>query len=172
MILDQLSLKILRILFTVGNVDRDIGRHSGRYSVYSNKCWWTKSYIGRDTCGTTIDCVSTECRLTIDRLSTAISTECQSSIDPVSTKYRPSVDRVSTDYWLSVDRYIDRYLSCREMMEFFFWKRLTYSMSNNFSDLSQLNGNLFSHMSFNQKRKLMYNWHVIPCDVTIKESWD
>ena len=113
-----------------------------------------------------------QCRLTIDRLSTAISTECQSSIDPVSTKYRPSVDRVSTDYWPSVDRYIDRYLSCREMMAFFFWKRLTYSMFNNFSDLSQLNGNLFSHMSFNQKRKLMYNWHVIPCDVTIKESWD
>ena len=45
-------------------------------------------------------------------------------------------------------------------------------MSNNFSDLSQLNGNLFSHMSFNQKRKLMYNWHVIPYDVIIKESWD
>ena len=104
MILDQLSLKILRILFTVGNVDRDIGRHSGQNSVYSNKCWWTKSYIGRDTSGTTIDCVSTECRPTIDRLSTAISTECQSSINPVSTKYQPSVDRVSTDYRPSVDQ--------------------------------------------------------------------
>ena len=103
MILDQLSLKILRILFTVGNVDRDIGRHSGRYSVYSNKCWWTKSYIGRNTSGMTIDCVSTECRLTIDRLSTAISTECQSSIDPVSTKYRPSVDRLSTECRPTID---------------------------------------------------------------------
>ena len=121
---------------------------------------------------THVERLSTVSRPSVDWLSTAISTECQSSIDPVSTKYRPSVDRVSTDYWPSVDRYIDRYLSCREMMEFFFWKRLTYSMSNNFSDLSQLNGNLFSHMSFNQKRKLMYNWHVIPCDVTIKESWD
>ena len=103
MILDQLSLKILRILFTVGNVDWDIGRHSGRYSVYSNKCCWTKSYIGWDTSGTTINCVSTECRLTIDRLSTAISTECQLSIDPVSTKYRPSVDRLSTECRPTID---------------------------------------------------------------------
>ena len=44
----------------------------------------TKSYIGRDTSGTTIDRVSTECR--------------------------PTINRVSTDYWPSVDRFIDRYI--------------------------------------------------------------
>lgn len=45
-------------------------------------------------------------------------------------------------------------------------------MSDNFSGLSHLNGDLFTHMSFNQKRKMMYNWHVIPCDVIVKESGD
>ena len=53
--------------------------------------------------GTTIDCVSTECRRTIDRLSTTISTEGQSSIDPVSTKYRPSVNRLSTECRPTID---------------------------------------------------------------------
>ena len=50
------------------------------------KCRWTKSYIGRDTSGTTIDRVSTHYRLTINRY-----------IDRVSTEYRPTVDRLSTE---------------------------------------------------------------------------
>ena len=53
---------------------------------------WMKSYIGRDTSGTTIDRVSTECRPTVVR---------------VSTDYRPTIDRVSTDYW-PLYRPIDR----------------------------------------------------------------
>ena len=63
----------------------------------SAKCRCTKSYIGRDTSGTTIDRVSTECRPTIDRLSIAISTDCRPSVDRVSTYCRPSVDRLSTE---------------------------------------------------------------------------
>ena len=70
----------------------------------SAKCRWTKSYIGRDTSGTTIDRVSTECRSTIDRLSTAISTDCRPSVDRVSTECRPSIDRLSTECRPSIDR--------------------------------------------------------------------
>ena len=67
--------------------DRYIGEASTNYrrsvSEVSVKYRWTKSYIGRDTSGTTIDRVSTESRPTIVR---------------VSTDYRPTIDRVSTDY--------------------------------------------------------------------------
>ena len=49
-----------------------------------------KSYIGRDTSGTTIDRVSTECRPTIVR---------------VSTDYRSTIDRLSTA--ISTDRSVD-----------------------------------------------------------------
>ena len=70
----------------------------------SAKCRWTKSCIGRDTSGTTIDRVLTEWRSTIDRLSTAISTECRPSVDRVSTECRPSVDRLSTECRPSIDR--------------------------------------------------------------------
>ena len=56
-------------------------------SEVSVKYRWTKSYIGRDTSGTTIDPVSTECRPTIFRVST-----------DYRTLYRPSLDRLSTDY--------------------------------------------------------------------------
>ena len=52
---------------------RTIGEVSVKYR-------WTKSYIGRDTSGTTIDRVSTECR--------------------------PTIVRVSTDYGPTMDRYI------------------------------------------------------------------
>ena len=83
--------------------------HRSSIDQLSTKCRWTKSYIGRDTSGTTIDRVSTECRPTIDQLSTAISTDYRPSIDRVSTKYRPSVDRY-------IDRYIDRYL-CRHYLQ-------------------------------------------------------
>ena len=76
---------------------RTIGEVSVKYR-------WTKSYIGRDTSGTTIDRVSTECRPTIDRLLTAISTEYRPSVDRVSTECRPSIDRLSTDYRPTVDR--------------------------------------------------------------------
>ena len=70
----------------------------------SAKCRWTKSCIGRDTSGTTIDRVLTEWRSTIDRLSTAISTECRPSVDRVSTECRPSVDRLSTECRPTIDR--------------------------------------------------------------------
>ena len=40
-----------------------------------------KSYIGRDTSGTTIDRLSTVSRPSVDRLSTVISTECRPTID-------------------------------------------------------------------------------------------
>ena len=88
--------------------DRYIGQVSTNYrptiGEVSAKCRWTKSYIGRDTSGTTIDRVSTECRLTIDRLSTAISTDCQLSVDRVSTDCRPTVNRLSTECWPTIDR--------------------------------------------------------------------
>jgi len=79
---------------------RNVGEVSAKKSA---KCRWTKSYIGRDTSGTTIKRVSTECRPTINRLSTAISTGCRLSVDRVSTEYRPTVNRVLTDYRPSLD---------------------------------------------------------------------
>ena len=63
--------------------------HRSSIDQLSAKCRWTKSYIGWDTSGTTIDRVSTECRSTIDRLSTAISTDCRPSVDWLSTECRP-----------------------------------------------------------------------------------
>ena len=65
---------------------------------------WTKSYIGRDTSGKTIDRVSTKYRPTIDQLSTAMSTDCRPSVNQVSTEYRPTVDRLSTKCRPSIDR--------------------------------------------------------------------
>ena len=80
--------------------------------VMSAKCRWTKSYIGRDTSGRTIDRVSTECWPTIDRLSTLyrpsidlVSTKCRPSIDRLSTECRPTIDRVSTA--ISTDILVD-----------------------------------------------------------------
>ena len=87
----------------IGQVSTNYRRSFGKKSA---KCRWMKSYIGRDTSGTTIDRVSTECRPTIDRLSN----ECRPSVDRLSTECRPTIDRVSTDYWPSVDRFIDRYI--------------------------------------------------------------
>ena len=86
---------------SIGEVSGKCRRNAGKKSA---KCRWTKSYIGRDTSGTTIGRVSTECRPTIDRLSTARSTDCRPTIDRVLTEYRPTVDRVSTDCRPSVDR--------------------------------------------------------------------
>ena len=71
---------------TIGEVSAKCRRSVGEKSA---KCRWTKSYISRDTSGTTIDRVSTECRPTIDRLSTAISTDSRPSVDRVSTECRP-----------------------------------------------------------------------------------
>ena len=51
-----------RIMFTVCNVDRYIGRRSGRHAID------TRSPLGRQ---------STETRSTVDRLSIAISSECR-----------------------------------------------------------------------------------------------
>ena len=83
---------------------RSVGEKSAKYR-------WTKSYIGRDTSGTTIDRVSTECRPTIVRVSTDYRPTIDRYIDRVSTDYRPSVDRLSTDYRPlhrpTIDRYID-----------------------------------------------------------------
>ena len=78
--------------------------HRSSIDQLSAKCRWTKSYIGRDTSGTTIDHVSTECRSTIDRLSTAISTECPPSVHRVSTECRLSVDRLSTKCRPTIDQ--------------------------------------------------------------------
>ena len=66
--IDQLSAKC----------PRKVGEVSVKY-----RC--TKSFIGRDTSGTTIDRLSTLSRPSVDRLSTVISTE-----------YRPIIDRLST----------------------------------------------------------------------------
>ena len=98
---------VVSLLLFIGQVSINYRRSVGETSA---KCQWMKSYIGRDTSGTTIDRVSTECRPTIDRYIDWLSTECRPSIDRVSSEYRSTVDRVSTDYRLSVDHYIDRYL--------------------------------------------------------------
>ena len=75
----------------IGQVSTNYQRKVGEVLV---KYWWTKSYIGRDTSGTTIDCVSTKCRPTIVR---------------VLTKYWPlyplSVNRLLTA--ISTDRLVD-----------------------------------------------------------------
>ena len=88
---------------------RTIGEVSVKYR-------WTKSYIGRDTSGTTIDRVSTECRPTIVRVSTdyrptidryigRVSAESRPTFDQLSTDYRPTVDQLSTA--ISTDRSVD-----------------------------------------------------------------
>ena len=90
---------------TIGEVSAKCRRSVGKVSVkcrrsvgeVSVKCRRAKSYIGRDTSGTTIDRVSTECRPTIDRLLTAISTEYRPSVDRLSTDCRPTIDRLSTN---------------------------------------------------------------------------
>ena len=61
------------------------------------KCRWTKSYIRRDTSGTTIDRVSTDYRPTIDRYVDRLSTEYRPSVDRLSTECRPSINRLSTE---------------------------------------------------------------------------
>ena len=81
--------------------DRYIGEVSTNYrrsvGEKSAKCRWTKSYIGRDTSGKTIDRVSTECRQTIVRVSTDCRPTIDRYIDRVSTDYRPTVDRLSAE---------------------------------------------------------------------------
>ena len=115
--------------------DRYIGQVSTNYrrsvGEKSAKCRWTKSYISRDTSGTTIDRVSTECRATIDRLSTALSTDCRPSIDRLSTESRPlyrplcrpisrstlpTVNKIHYYYHLSLDHlrnYCFMYSNCK-----------------------------------------------------------
>ena len=106
------------------NIDELSAKCRRKVGEVSVKYRWTKSYIGRDASGTTIDRVSNECRPTIvwistdyrllyrpslDRLSTAILTQSRLTIDRVSTDYRPlyrpSVDRLSTA--ISTDRSVD-----------------------------------------------------------------
>ena len=77
---------------------RTIGEVSVKYR-------WTKSYIGRDTSGTTIDRVSTECRPTIVRVSTDYRSLYRPSVDRLSTECQQSVDRLSTA--ISTDRSVD-----------------------------------------------------------------
>ena len=66
----------------------------------------TKSYIGQDTSGMTIDRVSTKCCLTIDRVSTDYWPTIDRYIDR-STDHRPTIDRVLTECRL-LYRPIDR----------------------------------------------------------------
>ena len=68
----------------------------------SARCRWTKSYIGRDTSGTTIDRVSTECRPTIDRLSTGYRRLYRPTVDRLSTECRP-LYRIAISTDISVD---------------------------------------------------------------------
>ena len=98
------------------SVDQSLTDTSVKYrptiGEVSAKCRRTKSYIGQDTCGTTIGRVSTECWPTIDRLSTAISTDCRPSVDRLSTECWPTIDRGSTaistdilvDIWPTVNK--------------------------------------------------------------------
>ena len=74
------------ILFTVGNVDRDIGRYSGRHSG---------RYSGRQ---------SVDSRSTVSRYSVASrSTVGRQSVDTRSTVYRQSVD-IAVDSQSTVGR--------------------------------------------------------------------
>ena len=105
----------LRIMFTVGNVDRYIGRRSGRQSID------TRSTLGR---------LSIESRPSVDRLSI----DCRSSIDRHSVDCRPTymsadiafqvtdtsptLGRHFADTWPTLRRYLadtspilDRYLA-------------------------------------------------------------
>ena len=84
---------------------RTIGEVSAKVGEVSVKYRWTKSYIGRDTSGTTIDRVSTECRPTIVRVSTDYRSLYRPSVDRLSTECQQSVDRLSTA--ISTDRSVD-----------------------------------------------------------------
>ena len=77
---------------------RTIGEVSVKYR-------WTKSYIGRDTSGTTIDRASTECCPTIIQVSTDywpqywpsldwLSTECRPLFRPIDRSTLPTVNRI------------------------------------------------------------------------------
>ena len=77
---------------------RTIGEVSVKYR-------WTKSYVGRDTSGTTTDCASTECCPTIVRVSTDywpqywpsldwLSTECRPLFRPIDRSTLPTVNRI------------------------------------------------------------------------------
>ena len=93
------SVKYRRTIAT--KCRRKVGEVSVKYR-------WTKSYIGRDTSGTTIDRVSTECRPTIVGVSTDHRPTIDCYIDGVSTAYQPTIDRLSTECRPTIDRYIDR----------------------------------------------------------------
>ena len=73
---------------------RTIGEVSAKVGEVSVKYRWTKSYIGRDTSGTTIDRASTECCPTIVRVLT-----------DYWPQYWPSLDWLSTA--ISTDRSVD-----------------------------------------------------------------
>ena len=86
------------IMFTVGNVDRYIGRHSGRQSID------TRSTVDRESTDypSSVDRVSIECQSTVDRLLTAMSIDCPStggrySGRRTSTEYRPTVGGMSAN---------------------------------------------------------------------------
>ena len=62
------------------------------------KYQWTKSYIGRNTSGTTIDRASTKCCLTIVRVSNEYRPQYWPSLDRLSTECRPlyrPIDRLT-----------------------------------------------------------------------------
>ena len=115
----------------------------------SAKCRWTKSYIGRDTSGTTIDRVSTDYRPlyrpTVDR----VSTEYRPSVDRVSTDCRPSVDRLSTVCRLTIDR-VSTAISTDISVD------ITHSKQDP----------IFTHISFNRWDK--YRKRKVPCTVAVR----
>ena len=73
----------------IGQVSTNYRRSFGKKSA---KCRWMKSYIGRDTSGTTIDRVSTECRPTIDRVSTGY----RPLYRPIARSTLPAVNKIQS----------------------------------------------------------------------------
>ena len=134
------------------------------------KYWWTKSYIGRDTSGTTIDCVSTECRLTIVRVSTnyrpTINCYIDHYINQVLTNYRPL-------YWPTDRSTLPTVnMICFSLQLKFFSEKPFY---RNYSMLDSHTNTVISHLFAYSSR-----WHWKPwrglllqnTTVSVKNSWD
>ena len=95
------------ILFTVGNVDRDISRYSGRYSgrhsvdtrsILSRQSVDTRSTLGRHSGRQSVDSRSTLGRDTVDSRSRCVSADIA---------FRsPTLRRQLVDSWLILDRCI------------------------------------------------------------------
>ena len=94
----MMSAKIMqskRILFTVGNVDRDIGRHSVRHSGrYSDRYSDSRSIVGRQSVDNAVDSRSIV-RKSIGRVSVDIST---THLDLLSVTCRWYIGQLSFEY--------------------------------------------------------------------------